>query len=378
MVVSSPPAFALAPEHPRLDVAALIARLDAHLHAYRCSLATATSTRPLMAEVPNLADVVPYRRLADGLPTPVTALDMNDTEVLVKRDDMTSSLYGGNKVRKLEWLLAGPAAHGHTIVTGGGNASHHVLATAIFSRLLDIDIEVALFDQPEPNPEIRHLAAVLGICETPVHRMTSMFQYPLGLLRAYVAVITNGKRPHFLFPGASAGAGTLGYVDCGLEIAHAVNRGDFDEPDTVFCALGSAGTAVGLAIGFEMAGLSTTVSAVRVADAIANGPAVQRALDTHIRTLLALAGKRVHTGLGRIRVIDGYMGPEYGARTGEGTAAQHVAARLGLPCEQTYTAKALAAALDHTRGRHPSYGPVMFLDTASGTDPLAGISDPVG
>lgn len=344
-------------------------RLDERLHGYRAALATVEGERPIHRAVPGIADVVRFRKLADALPTPVSELEVGGSALLVKRDDLTSSLYGGNKVRKLEWLLGSPAAAGEVVVTGGGTASHHVLATALFGRLLGIETEAVLFDQP-PNPGIDRLAAILSACDTRVHTMSSMLLYPLKLLQASASVVMRGRRPRILYPGGSTGAGTLGYVDCALEIAGSVERGEIEEPALVFCALGSAGTAVGLAIGFEMAGLSTRVAAVRTADAIVNGPALLHAIDGACRGILMLAGHTVASGVERIEIVDSYFGDGYGAPTSEGTAAVEIARRLGIPAEQTYTGKALAAALDRARSWHPSRGPIMFVDTVSATSPL--------
>lgn len=341
--------------------------LQANLRRYRRALAEAPSDRAILRIAPALSDIVDHRRLADSLPTPVSEIEIGDSRILVKRDDLTSSLYGGNKVRKLEWLLAGPAAASEVLVTGGGTASHHVLATALFGRLLDLDTEAVLFAQP-PNPGIEVLTRVLDATRTPAHETSSMFLYPVKLLEVAARVLARGRRPRILYPGGSTGAGTLGYVDCALEIAGAVDRGEIDEPAVVFCALGSAGTAVGLAIGFEIAGLSTRVAGVRVTDAIVNGPPVLHAMDGACRGLLRIAGCRVPSAVWRIEIVDGYLGDGYGYPTLEGSAAVEIAGQLGLPAEQTYTGKALAAALD--RAGQEIEGPVMFLETLSKADPL--------
>lgn len=345
-------------------------RLDERLHEYRVTLAAVDGERPLHRAVPGLTDIVPFRKLADGLPTPVTELEVGGSTLLVKRDDLTSSLYGGNKVRKLEWLLGAPAAAHEIVVTGGGTASNHVLATVLYGRLLGVETEAVLFDQP-PNPGIEELAAIIAACDTRVHKMSSMMLYPLKLLQAAAGIAMRGRRPRILYPGGSTGAGALGFVNCALEIAACVDRGEIEEPELAFCALGSAGTAVGLAIGFELAGLRTRVAAVRTADAIANGPVVLHAIDGACRGILMLAGRRVASGVRRIDIVDTYYGDGYGAPTSEGTAAVEIGRRLGIPVEQTYTGKALAAALDRSRSWHPSRGPLMFVDTVSATYPLA-------
>lgn len=341
--------------------------VEARLHGHRRRLAIHHGERALHSAVPGLRDVVHFRHLADGLPTPVEDLDIDGAGVWVKRDDRTSSLYGGNKVRKLEYLLAKPALHEAAVVTGGGTASNHVVATFLYARLLGLETELALFPQP-PNPATARVRSLVEAYDVAVTYAASMTAYPAAMVAATADALLRGKRPWPLYPGGSTPAGVLGYVDCGLEIAASVDSGECPLPRAVYVALGSGGSTVGLALGLAMGGVSTKVRAVRVADAIANNRAVLKVMETGTRALLALAGKQVGSALGTVEIVDGYMGGGYGERTPEGIAAQQTAHRLGLPAEQTYTAKAFAAALDAGR-EHPKGQPVLFVDTISGQEP---------
>ncbi|HJR24948.1 MAG TPA: hypothetical protein VJ804_05710, partial [Acidimicrobiales bacterium] len=99
-------------------------------------MTTALATdRALFVRVPRLADLVPFLPLADGLPTPV---DRIDDRFWVQRDDLTDSRYGGNKVRKLEHLLAIAARRGGPVLTAGATGSHHVVATAVHAGRLGL------------------------------------------------------------------------------------------------------------------------------------------------------------------------------------------------------------------------------------------------
>lgn len=190
------------------------------------------------------------------------------------------------------------------------------------------------------------------------------------MIAATIDALRRGRRPWPIYPGGSTPAGILGYVDCGLEIAAAVDAGDCPPPRAVYVALGSGGTAVGLALGLAMGGVETKVRAVRVTDALVNNRTVLAVMEAGTRALLALAGARVGSALETVEIVDGYMGAGYGVQTPESVAALQSAQRLGLPAEQTYTSKALTAALDAAR-EHPSDAPVLFVDTASGQEPLS-------
>lgn len=361
--------MAAPPEVPRAPTNLELRRhVEDRIHEHRRRLARHHGERALHAAVPGLCDLVHFRHLADGLPTPIEHLGIEGAHLWVKRDDKTSTLYGGNKVRKLEYLLTQPAIHRAVVVTGGGTASHHVMATVLYARLLGLETEVALLAEPL-NPAEGRLRSLLDAYDLAVTYAASTSAYPAALLAATADALRRGRRPWPIYPGGSTPAGILGYVDCGLEIAAAVNAGECPQPEAVYVALGSGGTAVGLSLGLAMGGVATRVRAVRVTEALVNNRTVLGAMEAGTRALLALAGARVASALGSIDIVDGYMGGGYGVQTPEAIAARQAAERLGLPADQTYTSKALAAALDAGR-RHPDGAPLLFVSTAAGQDPL--------
>ena len=119
----------------------------------KISIAPPGLTRPWLFEVfPALKQHLPWTPLVDA-PTPVQPLEQIsarlDREVWIKRDDKTSSEYGGNKPRKLEFLLGEALAQNRKrVVTGGGVGTNHGLATTIFGKQLGLRVTLGLFDQP--------------------------------------------------------------------------------------------------------------------------------------------------------------------------------------------------------------------------------------
>ena len=286
-----------------------------------------------------MRDLVPHVELAD-LPTP---LQQVDDRLWVKRDDLTSSLYGGNKVRKLEWVLAAPARRGSRLLTAGGRGSHHVRAVAVHGKRLGLDTEAVVYDVDVGDD---HLDDV----EITVHPIGSEYLMPLALARHL--------RPgvHLVMPGASTPLGTLGYVEAGLELAGQMPR----DVDTVVAAFGSGGTVVGLALGLALGGHHAEVWAPVVSAPLVANRAVAIALESGTRALLALGGLR--PGRARLRVLSGYRGDRYGVASPQGEKAAAQAEAYDIAVERTYTAKAFAAALDaHDAGRR-----VVFVQTWSG------------
>ena len=193
-------------------------------------------------------------------------------------------------MRKLEYLLGEAFSHeADTLVTGGAAGSHHALATAIFGAEQGLEVHVVSMPQRYSAHVEEQLRAVLA-AGAEVHPVRS----PALLLPALRAVAARqrmrGRHPYSIPPGGSNVAGTLGYVEAGLELARQMEAGVLPEPDALVVPLGSGGTAAGLAVGLAAAGITARVIGVRV---------VPRALVTHAR-LGALIGRTVH----HLRTLD--------------------------------------------------------------------------
>jgi D-cysteine desulfhydrase len=316
-----------------------------------------TTQRALFGRLPRLPDLVPFAALADGLPTPVT---QTDDRLWVQREEHTSTAYGGNKVRKFEFLFPVAERRGGPVLTAGGVGSHHVLAAAVHAQRLGLDVDAVLYSQPETDDVARTRAELDAMDNVHVTRIPSPYLMPVAVA-ARLATLAP-RRPYLLWPGASTPLGTLGYVSAALELVDAFDAAGWPQPDVVVVALGSGGTAVGAALGLAMAGWTRTeVLAVRAADAVANNTAVLRSLEAGTAALLGLAGWRPRPA--NFRVARQWFGGAYGRPTRAGDEAMRIAAEMGLELEPTYTAKAFAAALDQLgRGKR-----VAFIQTFAGT-----------
>jgi 1-aminocyclopropane-1-carboxylate deaminase/D-cysteine desulfhydrase-like pyridoxal-dependent ACC family enzyme len=288
-------------------------------------------------------------------PTPVEyieALSTSGSHLWVKRDDRTNEVYGGNKVRKLEYVLADALAHGaKRVVTLGAAGSHHVLATTCFGRRFGLDVEAVLVPQPRTPHVLEVLRAdvALGLRAFPV---TSWAAAPL----AVGVRVALGAR--FIPIGGSSVVGTMGYVRAARELAAQIREGALPEPDVCVVALGSGGTAAGLAAGFEAEGLRTRVVGVCVSQ-----PAW--ALRLVSRWLARACARRVgapatRTSMrARLSMDARFIGAGYGRAIAAGGEATRLAEdAAGLLLDPTYTAKAFASALWHVRarrGRHIVY-----------------------
>lgn len=312
--------------------------------------------------------------------TPVQRLELGGaagTETWVKRDDLTAVPYGGNKVRKLEFLLAEARRQGATrVITIGAAGSHHALATTIYCHRMGIPVSLVLFPEPV-TPEVVTTLCIEQALGAELRFTRRMETVPLAIVAARAA--HRGERPVVIPPGGSSPTGALGYVDAALEIAEQVEAGLCPSPRAVYVAGGTLGTAVGLAVGLALAGLGATVKAVRVTGSIVANERVLRKLVR--RTLELLAGAGVPTPAEgevcrRVELLHDYLGAGYAAETEEGRVATRTFAAAGLQLEKTYTAKAAAAFLAAARAGEP--GPLLYVHTISATLPaeLAGETGP--
>jgi 1-aminocyclopropane-1-carboxylate deaminase/D-cysteine desulfhydrase-like pyridoxal-dependent ACC family enzyme len=299
-------------------------------------------------------------------PTPVTAataLSRPGSDLWVKRDDKTHDTYGGNKVRKLEFLLAQALAHGaKRVVTIGAAGSHHVLATTYFGKQVGLGVEAVLVPQPVTDHVLEVLRADvrLGLRAFPVSSWSGV---PLAFARRVAA----GSWP--ITVGGSNVTGSMAYVRAARELAEQVRAGELPEPDVCVVALGSGGTAAGLAAGFAAVGLKTRV----VGACVSTPPWALRLLSSSLASACARrAGASAIEMRGRLTIDKRFLGRGYGCATSAGDDATAIAPEAGLTLDPTYTAKAFACALWHVRGRQARN--VLYWHTLSSA-PMAPLLD---
>lgn len=322
---------------------------------------------PLLSRFPGLAGALPWTPLAPR-PRPVEALDLGDIagngQLHVKRDDRNAARYGGNKVRKLEHLLAEARLQGaDTLVTMGGLGSNQALATALLGGAAGFSVQLSLFDHPVSAMTESNLRGCLAA--------GARIRYAEGIAgslwnvrRIMTACRARGETPYFIPAGASNRLGNVGFVNAGLELAEQVTAGLLPEPDRVFVAAGTCGTAAGLLAGLRVAGLKTRVVAVRTAEAfVSNRLAVCAYARDCLRYLRGLSPDIPDIDIAEadFELAEDYLGPAYAVATPAAREAVAWAAPE-LSLETTYTGKALAAALDYCRG--PGRGQtVVFWNT---------------
>ena len=324
-------------------------------------------TPRLHARHPELATTVPHTPLGSG-PTPVRRLDALEpagTELWIKDDGAYGDGgWGGNKVRKLEWILAeAKRRRARTILTVGGLGTNWGLATALYGREHGIATALMLVDQPV-DEHVRAQQERLAASGAALH-YTHTKARTIAALPWLALRHTRGGRPPYLQPaGGSSAVGALGYVEAAYEIAEQVETGALPMPSHVVATVGSGGTAAGLALGLALAGLPTAVMGIVVNDSLRLDTAALTRLAGRTAKLLVRRGARIAPGPLRLESLGDWMGPGYGHSTPEAAEAIAAAATAeGLTLDPVYTSKTMAAVLAMGREGRLGSGPVLYLHT---------------
>ena len=338
----------------------------------------ATRARPLVAELPEIERDVPFRPLVHA-PTPVevcSAIEpwLGRGGVFQKRDDLVSPLYGGNKVRRFEYLLADAEARGaRRLITVGGLASTQAMATVLFGRGAGLDVTAVLFDQPVTR--FAREALLTGAAAG--GDLVYGGGYATTALRT-IQALRRAEKPYLILPGASNPLALLGYVDAMLELGEQVRRGEAPQPDVIGVPAGSGGTLAGLAVGAAILRWDVLLTGVRITDFIACNRVTIGLLIRALRSYLgrrSAAAKGIRMDRVRVAIHHGAIGRGYGHATPEAIAAMPEVTRLlGVPGEITYSGKGLTG-LRAVAAAHPKKT-ILYWHTLSSARPSRPLATP--
>lgn len=305
-----------------------------------------------------------------ALPTPLVrarrleaALGPGAPRIWLKRDDLTGLAFGGNKARKLEYLVAAAETAGATVlVTEGAAQSNHARMTAAAAAARGLRAALVLDtgngDAVEGNLLLDHLlGADVCLVADPADRRETMERVAADLRAA-------GEEPFLIPTGGSVPLGAAAYVQAALELANQLVAVG-EAPSRLYVASGSIGTQAGLVVGSRAFALSWTIYGVAVSHPAAALIDKGVALADETAALLGLPAR---FGRDDVLVDGGFVGEAYGKRTPEALEAIHRLARTeGVLLDPVYTGKAMAALLAHVRAGH--FAPdaaVVFLHTGGG------------
>ena len=345
--------------------------------------AVKTAGSTLRQFLPGLASRLPWVALGE-LPTPLEecpdlAAELGIGRLWIKRDDLTSPLYGGNKVRKLEHLLADARDRGcDTVVTFGTTGSNHALATSIFAQQLGLHCHAVLMAQPITpylEPTLRYHLHV----GTELH-LANGYEDSLRVAERIRNSHPRGaERVYEISWGGSSWLGTTGFVGAGIELVRQFEANARPLPDFIYLAGGSMGTALGLALGLRLMGCASRIVIARV---VPGGPASAERLVAMMRA----TNSELHALDPDIPLLDDpmagielrgeFFGTGYACATPEAEAAVALFSRFAeLRLETTYTGKAVAALVADARAGRLVNRQAVFWNTYSSASKPAALAD---
>ena len=302
-------------------------------------------------------------------PTPLEEMPrlsaaLDGSKFWIKRDDCTGLATGGNKTRKLEFLLADALQQGaDMLVTQGAVQSNHVRQTAAAACKFGLDCH-ALLERRVPDRAADY-ETTGNVLFDHIFGTTIEFRPPGLDMNAEARAVTekfaaNGRKPYLIPGGGSNEIGALGYVSCAYEMLAQFDAQGLDV-GWIVLASGSAGTHAGLLAGLHAAGSDIPVMGISVRQ-----PRERQIAAVH-KLAAATAAQLTDTPLSLEKTLidDGYVGAGYGLPT-EGTIAaiNLIARKEGVLLDPVYSAKGLAGMIGLTEQKFfDSQKDIVFLHT---------------
>jgi D-cysteine desulfhydrase family pyridoxal phosphate-dependent enzyme len=305
-----------------------------------------------MSDVLRLLNNLPRLRLAK-LPTPIDDLPrltkkLGGPRLLVKRDDLTGLATGGNKTRKLEFLIADALRqNADAVITAGGPQSNHCRQTAAAAAIAGLDCHLVLGGPPQPPIGNLLLDQLLGAT---IH-WTPKPQRNARMSELAAAMEADGRRPYVIPVGGSNSIGALGYVAAMFELVEQL-REQGRGVDRIFFATSSGGTQAGLVLGARLAGFTGRITAVSI-DQTPDDTSEEKFLAGVCN--VANGAAELLRSDDRLTVADfdvnyDYLGAGYGVVGDlERETIQLLARTEGLLVGPVYTGRAFGAMLDQIR-----------------------------
>jgi len=336
---------------------------------------------------PNLKGKVPWISLLTGVPTNVDRLtelekefDLDGGRIYIKRDDKNHHIYGGNKLRKFEFIFGKVLKKKKKgVVTCGGIGTNHGLACAIVCHDLNPNLKCQLYLFHQPLTwHVQRSLLLFDYFKAKLH----LGKGDLGTFFKFLLFKLRHPKYFLMFPGGSpllgigSSLGTVGFMNAAVELKKQTDENLFPEPDVIFVAGGSVGTAAGLVAGCKLLGLKTKVHIVAVYTSLTSNPsAIMKNANKAIKYL-----HKQDNNIPNIKIneedfvfITGYLGSGYGIKTSKAQNAVDKVVELeghkkDFKLETTYTGKTMAAMFDYLKQGENKDKIILFWNTYNSID----------
>ena len=332
---------------------------------------------PIFNAYPLLKGKIPHVSLGN-YPTPVDRLTglekaLKTKNLFIKREDKSSDLYGGNKLRKLEVLLADAKAKKYkSTITVGYAGSNHTLATAVFGGKLGLKAISLHLVQPNSRYVRKNLLYQQHL-DAELHQQKGVPALASVMALLFIkSILTTGRPPYYIPAGGSNALGVIGTTSAIFELAHQIEAGLSPKPDLIYLPTGSAGTTAGIALGIKALGLDIKIRGISVSPRSYSGfKNVEEHFDNAVQHLRKCdpSFPDIHVSEDDVEIVPGYLGPGYAHFTKKGMDAVRLIKKSdNIDLEGTYTGKAMAALIDDASSGKLKGKTVLFWNTYNSHD----------
>ena len=286
--------------------------------------------------------------------------------IIIKRDDLTGLALGGNKCRKLEYVLADAQQRGiDTLITSGSSQSNHALQTAAAGRKLGMETYLVLVKGVHVEKQGNLLLHDILDSTVSIHDVadpSEMFTTMLKKMNELADELrSKGRNPLVIPAGVEVPLGTVGWVNAAEEIGQQLKEQKIDVQYVVLANSGGA-TQAGLVLGFKQ--LKLPLDVVGISVMFKKGKAIDEVV-TLVNEAAKLLALDVAVTPDEVTVYDDYMGQGYGIITDGCIEAIRLVAQMeGIFLDPVYTGKAMAGLIDLIhKGQFTSKDTVIFVHT---------------
>lgn len=321
------------------------------------------TSRPLLSTFTELYKTVAHIPLG-SFPTPIKQLKnlgdyLNLSNVYMKMDNTV----GGNKVRKLEFLLADAKHQGaDTIITVGGYGSNHALTTAKYTQKIGLQSISVLKPQPIEDIVLHNFSLL--------QHYSSIYCCPENQVEATIQQLQKHYPKAYVIPtGGSNALGVIGFVNAAFELKQQIDDGVIKKPDYIFIPVGSCGTFTGLLLGLKATQLPITLIGITVEPEKYPQSFEQTIMHLFKQTNELLIKNDQSFPLiplnhNDIQLLKEYCGHGYGEFTQEGIEAIELVKKYeNIQLEGVYTAKAFAGMIDYCKKHNIKDEVIIFWNT---------------
>ncbi len=332
---------------------------------------------PLFKEFPRLGENLAYVDFF-AKPTPVTRLKnigkaIGLDNLYIKQDGLTGSPFGGNKVRKLEFILADAVKKGfQEVMTFGYAGSNHALATSIHAKKLGLH-SISMLLRQHNAQYVRNNLLMSLYNNTEIHHYTGKKILSCAIpVQNLLHKIKRGKKPYNIPPGGSTPRGITGFINAAFELNEQIKQNKIPKPDLLYIGLGTCGTYIGLLIGFKVLGLNIKIVPVRIIEhSVANEKVMTGYFRRTVNFLCSIDNTFPRISLLPRDLIprDEFLGLGYAQFTRAGIKAiKMMEENEGIKLDGTYTGKIFSAIINDAGKGILQDKNVLFWNTLNSRD----------